>query len=310
MDYAIIGTWGMSLEGVRIGWEILKNDGSAEEAVVEAIKYVEDQEAFRSVGYSGLPNALGQVELDAGFMDGDRLDIGGVFAVQNVKNPIVLARALSKNKYNNFLSGLGAENYWVELGYRRENLLSSQSFERYLKKKDKLPEGHDTVGVVALDKLGSMVVGTSTSGLFMKKEGRVGDSPIIGSGFYADSQVGAAAATGLGEDIMKGCISYEIVSLLEDGLGPREAANHAVSRLDEKLRRRRGQALDISVVCLDSKGQAGVATNIEEFSFSYASSSKEPKIYRCFLEASETKYTEADQAWIENYYLTEDNLGG
>ena len=102
----------------------------------------------------------------------------------------------------------------------------------------------------------------------MKKRGRVGDSPLSGSGFYVDSEVGGASATGLGEDLMKGCISYEIVRLMKEGYHPQEAADKAVEDLNEELKRRRGKAGDLSVVCLNNKGEFGVATNIDGFSFS------------------------------------------
>src|SRR5690606_38630553 len=106
-----------------------------------------------------------------------------------------------------------------------------------------------------------------TSGLFMKKRGRTGDSPLSGSGFYVDSEIGGATATGLGEDIMKGCISYEIVRLMKDGYTPQEAADKAVYELNKLLVDRRKEAGDISVVCINNKGEFGVATNIEGFSF-------------------------------------------
>src|SRR5699024_448156 len=120
-----------------------------------------------------------------------------------------------------------------------------------------------TVGMVCLDETGKMTAATSTSGLFMKKKGRIGDSPIIGSGFYVDSQIGGASATGLGEDLMKGCISYTIVQLMEMGMHPQKACEKAVFDLDLKLKQRRGQAGDLSVIAMNCKGEFGVATNID-----------------------------------------------
>ena len=109
--------------------------------------------------------------------------------------------------------------------------------------------------MVCLDEMGTVVAGTSTSGLFMKKPGRIGDSPLVGSGFYADSEVGGATATGLGEDLMKGCISYEIVRLMKEGLTPQEACEKAVNDLDASLKKRRQVAGDLSVVALNNKGE-------------------------------------------------------
>src|SRR5690606_10503834 len=118
-------------------------------------------------------------------------------------------------------------------------------------------DGHDTVGMVALDSRNSMAAGTSTSGLFMKKRGRVGDSPLSGSGFYVDSEIGGATATGLGEDIMKGCVSYEIVRLMKEGYTPQGAADKAVAELNDLLIKKRKKAGDISVVCINNKGEFG-----------------------------------------------------
>ena len=104
----------------------------------------------------------------------------------------------------------------------------------------------------------------------MKKKGRIGDSALSGSGFYVDSEVGGATATGFGEDLMKGCISYEIVRLMKEGKHPQEACDIAVNKLNSELKRRRGSAGDMSLVALNNKGQWGVASNIKGFSFSVA----------------------------------------
>ena len=126
---------------------------------------------------------------------------------------------------------------------------------------------HDTVCVLALDECGSMVAGTSTSGLFMKQPGRVGDSPIIGSGFYCDARYGAAAATGLGEDIMRGCLSYEIVSLMRSGLSAQKACEQAVKTLSERKIQLGEDAGSISVIALSPNGETGAATTLPVFPF-------------------------------------------
>ena len=163
-------------------------------------------------------------------------------------------------------------------------------------------DGHDTVGMISLDSEGSMVAATSTSGLFMKRRGRVGDSPVSGSGFYCDSEVGGASATGLGEDLMKGCISYEIVRLMKEGMTPQQAADTAVSRLHDELTRRRGKAGDLSVVCMNNKGEFGAATNIAGFSFSVVREGEEPQVYVCNKqENGVTTYEPASQEWLDAY---------
>ena len=199
--------------------------GKAAGAIETAIKAVEDFPYYKSVGYGGLPNEDQVVELDAGYMDGDTFDVGAICAIKDFANPISIAKKLSEEKVNNILVSYGAEKYAREHHFEEKEMLTDRAKAFYRKKKKELEQqaqelkpydGHDTVGMVCLDENGTVVAGTSTSGLFMKKPGRIGDSPFVGSGFYADSEVGGATATGLGEDLMKGCISYEIVRLRRD----------------------------------------------------------------------------------------------
>ncbi|QQY79961.1 N4-(beta-N-acetylglucosaminyl)-L-asparaginase [Keratinibaculum paraultunense] len=286
MKWGIIATWEMALEGVTKGFNGLKNGMSCDNAIEEAIKIVEDNPKYKSVGYGGLPNEDCEVELDAAFMNGDTLSIGAVAGIRNFKNPISIARQLSNERFNCFLVGFGAEKYALGKGFEERNMLTKESINIYEEKRRKVIEeefnpyeGHDTVGMVSLDVEGKMCAGTSTSGLFMKRKGRVGDSPIPGSGFYVDSCIGGAVATGLGEDIMKGCISYEIVRLMGEGHSPSEAAEKAVKDLNDRLLKRQGKVGDISVVCMNNKGEWGAATNIEEFSFVIATNDLPPTVY-------------------------------
>lgn len=313
--YAIIGTRRMSLEGIENCINDLENKKSALGAIENSIKEVENFPYFKSVGYGGLPNEDMEVELDAAFMDGTNFDFGAVAGVKNIKNPISVARDLSKFDVNNFLVGSGAEKYADKNGFERINMLTDRAkihYKNRLYEENKLAKerdlkpyiGHDTVGICALDQDGRLVSGTSTSGLFMKKAGRVGDSPVIGSGLYANSEVGAATATGLGEDLMKGCISYEIVRLMKEGLSCQEACDKAVNNLDKILKKKRLKSGDISVVALDKNGNFGVATNIDGFSFVYAAENKPAKVYICYREDDKTLYKEASQEWLDNYMKT------
>ncbi len=355
MKYAMIATWRMAVEGITSSKEILEKGGTAGDAIENAIKMVEDYPFYKSVGYGGLPNEDCEVELDAAYMDGDTLDIGAVAGIKDYKNPISIARKLSKERFNCFLVGAGAEAYAHKEGFERVNMLTDRAKMHYQKRRKETIEkglspydGHDTVGMIALDSekkmvagtstsglfmkkrgrvgdsplsgsgfyvdsevggasatgLGDekkMVAGTSTSGLFMKKRGRVGDSPLSGSGFYVDSEVGGASATGLGEDLMKGCISYEIVRLMKEGYHPQEAADKAVEDLNEELKRRRGKAGDLSVVCLNNKGEFGVATNIDGFSFSVMTDDMEPTVYVCKNVDGKTTYEVASEEWLDAY---------
>lgn len=210
----MISTWKMSLLGMKRAAPLLKRNVPVHEAILMAVKTVEDDPAISSVGYGGLPNLNGEVELDAAYMNGDTLGFGGVMSVKNIKNPIEVAFDLSHYQRNCLLSDIGATRYAQSKGFAFQNMLSPESKKRY-DQTDKMRDSemleaykeHDTVCVIGMDHRRSMACGVSTSGLFLKMPGRVGDSPIIGSGLYADSEVGCAAATGVGEDIMKGCLS-------------------------------------------------------------------------------------------------------
>lgn len=308
MTWAMIATWRMAVEGITEGASMLKEGKSAGDAIETAIKMVEDYPFYKSVGYGGLPNEECEVELDSAYMDGDTLAIGAVAGIRDFKNPISIARKLSDERFNCVLVGTGAEAYAHKEGFERANMLTDRAKRHYEKRKKETIEkglspyaGHDTVGMVALEQSGKMVAGTSTSGLFMKRKGRVGDSPISGSGFYVDSEVGGATATGLGEDLMKGCISYEIVRLMKEGLTPQEAVDKATIDLTDKLTEKRGKAGDISVVALNNKGEWGVATNIEGFSFSVVTDKEEPTVYVCRTEKRKTVYEPATKEWLDAY---------
>lgn len=309
--WGMIATWRMAVEGITKGSEMLKNHGNAGDAIETAIREVEDFPYYKSVGYGGLPNEEMEVELDAAFMDGDTLDTGAVAAIRDFANPVSIARRLSHEKVNSLLVAEGAEKFAHKEGFERKNMLTDRAKAHYRKRVKEMTQtlkpysGHDTVGMVCLDEQGKMTAATSTSGLFMKKKGRVGDSPIAGSGFYADSKIGGASATGLGEDLMKGCISYEIVRLMGEGLHPQEACEQAVNRLDRELRERRGEAGDLSLIAMNNQGQWGVATNIEGFSFAVATESQEPTVYLVNRQPDgHCTFEVASQEWMDNYMKT------
>ena len=310
--WGMIATWRMSLEGVTKGCDLLKENGDAGDAIETAIKEVEDFPFYKSVGYGGLPNEEMEVELDAAYMDGTTFDLGAVAAVKDFANPISIARRLSKEKVNNLLVGEGAEKFAHKEGFERKNMLTDRAKIHYKNRVKEVQElelkpysGHDTVGMVALDSNVHMTAATSTSGLFMKKKGRVGDSPISGSGFYVDSEIGGASATGLGEDLMKGCISYEIVRLMGEGMHPQEACETAVNKLDKELIRRRGKAGDLSLIAMNNKGEWGCATNIEGFSFVVATEKEAPTVYLVTRDENGKNHFEvASKEWMDNYMAT------
>lgn len=310
--WGMIATWRMAVEGITKGSELLKEGGDAGDAIETAIREVEDFPYYKSVGYGGLPNEEMEVELDAAYMDGNTLDIGAVAAIKDFANPVSIARSLSHEKVNCMLVAEGAEKFAHKQGFERKNMLTDRAKAHYRKRVKEIKQqelkpysGHDTVGMACLDGNGKMTAATSTSGLFMKKKGRVGDSPITGSGFYADSKRGAASATGLGEDLMKGCISYEIVRLMGEGMHPQEACETAVNRLDAELRERRGEAGDLSLIAMNTKGEWGVATNIDGFSIAVVTETLEPTVYLVNREADgHCSFEKASDEWMENYMKT------
>lgn len=271
--YAIIGTWKMCAAGLYEACGMLRDGASAGDAAVHAIMRVEDDPAYTSVGFGGLPDQTGRVILDAAYMDGNTLRMGGVMSVENVKNPILLARALCGRETNCLLAGRGAEQAAIEQGLDMCDMRTGNSLRRWREAVQKENEpltayrGHDTVCVLALDDSGRMVAATSTSGLFMKAPGRVGDSPIIGSGFYCDARFGAAAATGLGEDIMRGCLSYETVSLMKRGRTPKEACEEALRGLSRRKLELGEDEGSISLIALSPEGAFGAATTLPVFPF-------------------------------------------
>jgi N(4)-(beta-N-acetylglucosaminyl)-L-asparaginase len=244
-------------------------------------------------------------------MDGSNFDFGAVCAIKDFANPISIAKDLSHLNENSMLVSEGAEKYAHKRGFERKNMLTDRAkihYKNRLKDMAHIEEmaikpysGHDTVGMVCLDTDENIVAGTSTSGLFMKKKGRVGDSPVIGSGLYADSEIGGASATGLGEDIMKGIISYEIVKLMENGLSPQEACEKAVFSFEKKLIRKRGRVGDISVIAMNNKGEWGVATNIENFSFVAGNEINPVKVYRTKRKGDKMMHEEATKEWLQEY---------
>lgn len=310
--YGIITTWRMALEGISKADSMLKNNESAADSIEEAIKAVEDFEYYKSVGYGGLPNEEMEVELDAAFMDGDTLEFGCVGGVKDFANPVSIARSLMHYDANNFLIGQGAEKYASRHGFERKTMLTDRAKIHYHNRTKEITNtelkpysGHDTVGMVCLDTAGHMTSATSTSGLFMKHPGRLGDSPVCGSGFYVDSFVGGASATGLGEDVMKGCVSYEIVRLMKEGMHPQQACEKAVHDFDLELKRRRGKAGDMSLIAMNNKGEWGCATNIEGFSFVVATEKQVPTVYLVnHDEDGKCTFEVASKEWMDNYMAT------
>lgn len=215
------------------------------------IHTVESDPQTDCVGLGGFLNAEGILELDAAIMDGDTMKTGAVAAVHCYEHPVSIARAVMEKTRHSILVGEGAERFAQEMGMEptdMENLITAAARRRWEEDRAlREPTGHDTIGMVAIDEKGSMAVATSTSGASLKTPGRVGDSPIIGSGFYVETGVGGAAGKGLGEDIMRTCCAFRCVQLMGMGFSPRTAVETVVRTAHETIRRHGGTP---AFVCL------------------------------------------------------------
>jgi N4-(beta-N-acetylglucosaminyl)-L-asparaginase len=224
--------------------EIIKAGGDPLDAVIAGVNIVEDDPNDMSVGYGGLPNEDGIVELDASVMYGPTHTAGAVAALRNIKNPSKVARLVMDRTDHVLLVGEGALRFARAHGFKEEDLLTDKSREAWLRwketmsdrdnwfppKTEKLPEDlrsvmstYGTINCIAIDAAGRLAGVTTTSGLSWKLSGRVGDSPIIGAGLYVDNEIGAAGSTGRGEANLQTCASYRIVEAMGRGVSPEEA---------------------------------------------------------------------------------------
>lgn len=272
------------IKGVKnaanIGWEILKNGGSALDAVEEAVKAMEDDPTF-DAGKGSFLNEEGFVELDAIIMDGATLNVGAVAAVRNIKNPVVLARKVMELTEHVLLVGEGANRFAKKIGMKTVDL-SELVLEREIERWKKFKEGkisieklfeetpRGTVGAVALDKHGNFAAATSTGGVAGKMVGRVGDTPIVGCGAYADNNYGAVSSTGHGEKIMKIVLAKEVINFIAQGCSAQEAADKGIKLIWKRLKGRAG------VIVIDKNGNTGISYNTPRMAYAYV---KKGKIY-------------------------------
>jgi beta-aspartyl-peptidase (threonine type) len=271
-------------DAAEAGWAVLARGGSALGAVEAAVRVMEDDPTF-DAGHGSFFNAIGEVELDAIIMDGRDLNFGAVAAVQRVRHPITLARLVMTNSEHTMIAGAGAEAFARQHGVPVcpiMELLTGRELERWKAahaaedRQDLTSFGaappsspSDTVGAVALDIDGNLAAATSTGGTFNKLPGRVGDSPLVGCGAYADNQTGAASATGLGEALMKVVISKTVCDLISRGMTAQEAADAAIAVLNDRTTGEGG------IVVLDRQGRIGVAHNTDYIAHAYVTADGE-----------------------------------
>src|SRR5262245_4810001 len=266
-SFTIIATWPFGQTAVRAALPLARQGRPALDAAIAGAQAVEDDPTVRSVGYGGLPNAIGTVQLDACVMDGQTLACGGVAALENVRHAAAVARKVMEKTPHLLLVGDGAQQFALQQGFPLESLSTPESLAEWEKKRPKAPSGHDTVTVLALDQKGALGGVCTTSGLAHKLPGRVGDSPLIGAGLYVDTTAGSAGATGLGEEIIRVGGSLLIVEAMRAGKGPQEACELAVRRVHAAAVRRGVHPAQVAFLALSPKGTIGAActprTNFE-----------------------------------------------
>jgi isoaspartyl peptidase/L-asparaginase-like protein (Ntn-hydrolase superfamily) len=235
-----------------------------------------------SVGYGGIGNAVGTVQLDACVMDGKTLACGAVGALENIRHPAALARRVMEKTPHVYLMGEGARLFALEQGFPLETLHTPESVAKWHKNRPKtleprpaapapMPGSHDTVTVLALDQQGSLGGVCTTSGLAYKRPGRVGDSPIIGSGLYVDNTAGSAGGTGVGEEIIRVGGSLLIVEAMRAGKSAQEACELAIRKVNQVAVRRGVHPAQVAFLALDPRGEYGAAcTERANFQFAVA----------------------------------------
>ncbi len=258
----VLSTWNFGLKANEVAWSVLSKNGNALDAVENGVKLVEADPSERSVGYGGRPDRDGFVTLDACIMDHDQ-NIGSVACLQHIMHPISVARAVMEKTPHVMLVGDGALQFALKQGFKKENLLTPESekeWKEWLKTSNYKPivniENHDTIGMIALDAKGNLSGACTTSGMAFKMHGRVGDSPIIGAGLFVDNEIGAATATGHGEEVIRIAGCHLVVELMRQGRTPEEACKEAVERVFKKQQKRASE-IQVGFIAINKIGQYG-----------------------------------------------------
>jgi len=285
------------LEGVKkaakTGFEILKHGGSAVDSVIEAVAVMEDSGAFNA-GYGSSLNIDKRVEMEASIMDGKTLQAGAVGLLEDVKNPVRLARIVMEKTDHVFVVGEGAEKLAEMFDLERREPTTELSLKHYEKQRKALLEGRsrlprlvnlvknhpelftlETVGAVALDKEGNVAAATSTGGFSLKLPGRIGDSPLIGCGNYADNQAGACSATGVGEIAIRLVLSKTVCDFMENGKTAQEAVELAINIVNRRIP---DVYNSMGLIAVDAYGRIGAAHNSRNLCWTYITPEKQEPV--------------------------------
>jgi Asparaginase len=297
----VVSTWDVGLDANKAAWKILSGGGRALDAVEEGVKVTE---ASRSccVGLGANPDRDGYVTLDASIMD-EFFNCGSVAFLERIKHPISVARRVMEKTPHVMLVGSGAQQFAIAEGFPlEEQKLSAEAHEAYeewLKKSEYKPvinienkkghgpfapaqlengeRNHDTIGMVAMDTNGNLSGSCTTSGMAFKMRGRVGDSPIIGSGLFVDNEVGACTATGQGEEVIRISGSHAVVEFMRQGLAPELACKKAIERII-RIKKDKAKEIQVAFLALNKKGQVGSFAIQKGFNYAIRNNASEKLI--------------------------------
>ena len=263
MVLIVVSTWSHGVAANEAAWETLAARGASLDAVERGVRVPEADPEITSVGYGGLPDRDGHVTLDACIMDAHS-NCGSVAFLQQVKHPISVARLVMEKTPHVMLVGQGAQQFALENGFEKEELLTPASARAWKEwKSDNAREPvstdqHDTIGMLALDAHAELAGACTTSGLAWKRHGRVGDSPIIGAALFVDNEVGAACATGHGEAVIRTVGSSYVVERMRAGRSPQQACRDAIARVVERVRDI--PDLQVGYIALNREGAFGACS--------------------------------------------------
>ncbi|MBN4070486.1 N(4)-(beta-N-acetylglucosaminyl)-L-asparaginase [Olleya sp. AH-315-F22] len=279
----VIATWDVKKATAK-SWEVLQTGGNALDAVEQGCMIEEANEEGQSIGKGGLPDRDGNVTLDACIMN-KHGNCGSVVYLQNITHAVSVARKVMEDTPHVMLAGKGAEQFAISKGFQLEALLTEASKEAWKKWKVEAKynpiiniENHDTIGMLAIDKSGDISGACTTSGLAYKLAGRVGDSPIIGSGLFVDNEIGAAVATGLGEEVVKTVGSFLIVELMRQGKTPQEACEEAIRRIVSKPNSNY-KNFQVGYIAVNKQGETGYYSIHKGFSMTKYQDAKNENLH-------------------------------
>lgn len=284
----IISTWEHGMAANAEAWRVLENNGTALDAVEKGVMVTESDPTNTSVGIGGSPDRDGHVTLDACIMDHEG-NCGAVACLEEIENPIAVARLVMEKTPHVLLVGKGAQDFAVQEGFKRKNLLTEASKKAWLEWKKTANystpvniENHDTISMLAIDKEGNMSGACTTSGMAYKMHGRVGDSPIIGASLYVDNEIGGACATGVGEMVIRVVGSFLVVELMRQGHSPQKACEMAVDRIISKHQSTEGQ--QVGFLAMNKQGETGGFAIYNGFNYAKRSQNQNELIDTKFIK--------------------------